>query len=153
MQAAGYQNAMFVVGVAKAGKEENSYLLGGSCIVAPSGEIIALASTDGDEVIVARCDLDLCQYNRKALFDFAEHRQVQHYGDDHRAAPRLEDDGSCSKRREGPDQRDVTGASIDDENPRAALAPNPMRRPGVVADGSNSCPHRARSPANRPRVR
>ncbi|RBP13996.1 putative amidohydrolase [Roseiarcus fermentans] len=80
MQAAGYQNAMFVVGVAKAGKEENSYLLGGSCIAAPSGEIIALASTDGDEVILARCDLDLCQYNRKALFNFAEHRQVQHYG-------------------------------------------------------------------------
>ena len=79
MQAAGYQNAMFVVGVAKAGKEEGSYLLGGSCIVAPSGEIVALASTDGDEAIVARCDLDLCQYNRKALFNFAEHRQVQHY--------------------------------------------------------------------------
>jgi N-carbamoyl-D-amino-acid hydrolase len=79
MQAAGYQNSMYVVGVAKAGKEEGSNLLAGSCIVAPSGEIIAMASTDGDEVFIARCDLDRCLYNRKAMFNFAEHRQVQHY--------------------------------------------------------------------------
>ncbi|HEX2889017.1 N-carbamoyl-D-amino-acid hydrolase [Vineibacter terrae] len=79
MQAAGYQNSMYVVGVAKAGMEEGSNLLAGSCIVAPSGEIIALAQTAGDEVLVAKCDLDICLYNRKAMFNFAEHRQVQHY--------------------------------------------------------------------------
>src|SRR5277367_456347 len=79
MQAAGYQNSMYLVGVAKAGKEEGSNLLAGSCIVAPSGEIIAMASTDGDEVFISRCDLDHCLYNRKAMFNFAEHRQVQHY--------------------------------------------------------------------------
>lgn len=79
MQAGAYQNSMYVVGVAKAGAEEGSNLLAGSCIVAPSGEIIAMASTAGDEVFVAKCDLDICQYNRKAMFNFAEHRQVQHY--------------------------------------------------------------------------
>jgi predicted amidohydrolase len=79
MQAAGYQNSMYVVGVAKAGKEEGSNLLAGSCIVAPSGEIVAMAQTDGDEAFVARCDLDRCLHNRKAMFNFAEHRQVQHY--------------------------------------------------------------------------
>ncbi|TXL72789.1 N-carbamoyl-D-amino-acid hydrolase [Vineibacter terrae] len=79
MQAAGYQNSMYVVGVAKAGMEEGSNLLAGSCIVAPSGEIIALAQTAGDEVLIAKCDLDICLYNRKAMFNFAEHRQVQHY--------------------------------------------------------------------------
>jgi predicted amidohydrolase len=79
MQASAYQNSMYVVGVAKAGKEEGSNLLAGSCIVAPSGEIIAMASTAGDEVFVAKCDLDICLYNRKAMFNFAEHRQVHHY--------------------------------------------------------------------------
>ena len=79
MQASAYQNSMYVVGVAKAGKEEGSNLLAGSCIVAPSGEIIAMASTAGDEVFVAKCDLDICLYNRKAMFNFAEHRQIQHY--------------------------------------------------------------------------
>jgi N-carbamoyl-D-amino-acid hydrolase len=79
MQAGAYQNSMYVVGVAKAGAEEGSNLLAGSCIVAPSGEIIAMASTAGDEAFVAKCDLDICLHNRKAMFNFAQHRQVQHY--------------------------------------------------------------------------
>ncbi|APH71355.1 N-carbamoyl-D-amino-acid hydrolase [Aquibium oceanicum] len=80
MQAGAYQNSMYVVGVAKAGPEEGSNLLAGSCIIAPSGEIVAMAATSGDEVFAAKCDLDICLYNRKAMFNFAEHRQVQHYG-------------------------------------------------------------------------
>jgi len=80
MQAAAYQNSMYVVGVAKAGMEEGCMLLPGSCIVAPSGEIVALATTADDEVITARCDLDICAYNRRAMFNFAEHRQPQYYG-------------------------------------------------------------------------
>lgn len=79
MQAAAYQNSMYVVGVAKAGMEEGCMLLPGSCIVAPSGEIVALATTAGDEVITAGCDLEICAYNRRAMFNFAEHRQPQHY--------------------------------------------------------------------------
>jgi predicted amidohydrolase len=80
MQAGAYQNSCFVVGVAKAGREEGSDLLAGSCIVAPSGEIIAQASTEGDEVILATCRLDLCAINKRTTFNFAAHRRTEHYG-------------------------------------------------------------------------
>ena len=79
MQAGAYQNSTWVVGVAKAGMEEGCELLAGSCIVAPSGEIVALATTRGDEVITARCDLDLSRHNKEAMFNFAQHRRVEHY--------------------------------------------------------------------------
>lgn len=79
MQAGAYQNSMYVVGVAKAGQEDSFDLLAGSCIISPSGEIIAMAATAGDEVFTARCDLDQCAYNRRSTFDFARNRQVQHY--------------------------------------------------------------------------
>src|SRR6201991_5172776 len=60
MQAGAYQNGTFVVGVAKAGVEEGVDHIGGSCIIAPSGEIVAACATKGDEIALARCDLDLC---------------------------------------------------------------------------------------------
>src|SRR6201988_5023107 len=59
MQAGAYQNGTWVVGVAKAGKEEGCDLIGQSAIIAPSGEIVACCATLGDELITARCDLDL----------------------------------------------------------------------------------------------
>jgi predicted amidohydrolase len=68
------------VGVAKAGLEEGVDQIGQSCIVAPSGEVVAQASTLGDEVIVARCDLDRCSVYKKHIFDFARHRRPEHYG-------------------------------------------------------------------------
>ena len=80
MQAGAYQNSTWVVGIAKAGWEEGCDLIGGSAIIAPSGEIAAQCTTKDDELIAARCDLDLCAYNQKALFNFAEHRRVEHYG-------------------------------------------------------------------------
>jgi predicted amidohydrolase len=79
LQAGAYQNACFVVGTAKAGREEGSDLLAGSCIVAPSGEIIALATTKDDEVVTAACDLDLCAINKRTTFNFAAHRRIEHY--------------------------------------------------------------------------
>ena len=79
MQAGAYQNNTWVVGVAKAGTEEDCELIGGSAIIAPSGEIVAVASTKGDELITARCDLDLCAYNHRALFNFEKNRQIEHY--------------------------------------------------------------------------
>ena len=78
MQAGAYQNSTWVVGVAKAGLEEGCDLLAGSCIVAPSGEIAALATTKGDEVFSARCDLELSRYNKRAMFNFGEHRHPEH---------------------------------------------------------------------------
>jgi N-carbamoyl-D-amino-acid hydrolase len=79
MQAGAYQNSTWVVGIAKAGNEEGSELLAGSCIVAPSGEIVALAATNGDEVFTAKCDLAVSRYNKDAMFNFAEHRRIEHY--------------------------------------------------------------------------
>ncbi|MCA8926500.1 MAG: N-carbamoyl-D-amino-acid hydrolase [Alphaproteobacteria bacterium] len=80
MQAGAYQNGAYVVGVAKAGVEEGCMLLGQSCIIAPTGEIVAQTASLDDEVIVARCDLDLCKEIKDNVFDFALHRQPQHYG-------------------------------------------------------------------------
>jgi len=80
MQAGAYQNATWVVGVAKAGLEEGVYQIGGSCIIAPTGEMVARACTDGDELIVAECDLDLGKRLKETVFNFAAHRRIEHYG-------------------------------------------------------------------------
>jgi predicted amidohydrolase len=80
MQAGAYQNGSWVVGVAKAGEEEGVMQMGNSIIVAPSGEIVAACSTLGDELALARCDLDLTLSYKNTTFNFAQHRQPQHYG-------------------------------------------------------------------------
>jgi N-carbamoyl-D-amino-acid hydrolase len=79
MQAGAYQNATWVVGVAKCGREEGCDLLGQSAIIAPSGEIVAQAATLGDELITARCDLDLTRSYKDTIFNFARHRRPEHY--------------------------------------------------------------------------
>lgn len=80
MQAGAYQNCCWVVGVAKAGMEEGVEFMGGSCIIAPTGDIVAQAVTTADEVIVADCDLDLSLHNRRTTFNFEVNRQIQTYG-------------------------------------------------------------------------
>ena len=80
MQAGAYQHGTFVVGVAKGGDEEGVPAIAGSAIIAPSGEIVAQAATLGDELIVARCDLDLTKSYKETVFNFARHRQPQAYG-------------------------------------------------------------------------
>jgi predicted amidohydrolase len=79
MQAGAYQNGCFVVGVAKCGVEEGVEMIGGSAIIAPSGEIVAHCTSQGDELAVARCDLDSCASYKTTTFNFAVHRQPQHY--------------------------------------------------------------------------
>ncbi|MFZ7093068.1 N-carbamoyl-D-amino-acid hydrolase [Primorskyibacter sp. 2E233] len=79
LQAGAYANGMWVVGVAKAGVEEGCDLIGGSCIVAPTGEIVAQAATLGDELVIADCDLDRCAEIRSNIFDFAQHRRPEMY--------------------------------------------------------------------------
>lgn len=79
MQAGAYQNGTWVVGVAKCGTEEGCDLIGQSAIIAPSGEIVALAATLGDELITARCDLDLTRSFKETIFNFALHRRPEHY--------------------------------------------------------------------------
>src|SRR6266542_2074686 len=75
-----FQNGCWVVGVAKAGTEDGVRQIGNSVIVAPSGEIAATCSTEGDELAIARCDLDLTLSYKNTTFDFARHRQPQAYG-------------------------------------------------------------------------
>ena len=79
MQAGAYQNACWVVGAAKAGNEDGFALMGGSCIVNPAGEIVAIAKTEEDEIIAFECDLDECNFPKETIFNFNSHRQISHY--------------------------------------------------------------------------
>jgi predicted amidohydrolase len=79
MQAGAYQNATWVIGVAKCGREEGCDLIGQSAIIAPSGEIVAQAATLGDELVTASCDLDLTRSYKETVFNFARHRRPEHY--------------------------------------------------------------------------
>ena len=79
MQSGAYQNATWVVGVAKAGFEEGFNMIGQTAIIAPSGEIVAQCMTMGDELIVRKCDLDAGFHYRRDIFNFAAHRRPEHY--------------------------------------------------------------------------
>jgi hypothetical protein len=79
MQAGAYQNGTWVIGVAKAGCEEGVEQIGNSVIVAPSGEIVGACTTTGDELAVARCDLDLTASYKNTTFNFALHREPDQY--------------------------------------------------------------------------
>ncbi|WP_372922365.1 N-carbamoyl-D-amino-acid hydrolase [Roseovarius sp.] len=80
LQAGAYQNGTYVVAAAKAGLEEGCEMIGGSCVVAPTGEILAVSATRGDEVVAADIDFDRCAEIRRNIFNFAEHRQPDLYG-------------------------------------------------------------------------
>jgi predicted amidohydrolase len=80
MQAGAYQNGTWIVGVAKAGVEEGVDQIGQSCVIAPSGEIVVQCTSLGDELQVARCDLDQCSSYKTSIFNFAKHRRTEHYG-------------------------------------------------------------------------
>ncbi len=79
MAAGAYQNGTWVVGVAKGGVEEGVWSLAESQIIAPSGEVVARATTEGDEVVLAACDLDLCARYTSTVFDFDHYRLPDRY--------------------------------------------------------------------------
>jgi predicted amidohydrolase len=79
MQAGAYQNTVWIAASAKAGLEEGQALIGGSCIIAPTGEIAALATSLEDEVLMHRADLDLIRTCRRVNFDFARYRRPEEY--------------------------------------------------------------------------
>ena len=55
-------------------------MIGGSCIIAPTGEIAAQALTEDDEVIAAALDLDARRLlSSGTIFNFAKHRRIEHY--------------------------------------------------------------------------
>ena len=79
MQSAAYQNGLWIVATAKAGTEEGCHMMGHSCVIAPSGEVVALSSTDEDELLTYRIDLDAtAEYKR--FFDFKTYRRPAAYG-------------------------------------------------------------------------
>ena len=80
VQAGCYQNACFAASVVKAGTEDGHELFGRSIIVSPQGEIMAQATSWGDELIVADCDLEACRLGRETIFDLARHRRPERYG-------------------------------------------------------------------------
>jgi len=79
LQAGAYQNATWVVAVAKAGVEDGHELFGCSVIVDPDGHIAVETKGEGDEVIVHACDLDATRFGKETIFDFARHRRIEHY--------------------------------------------------------------------------
>ncbi|HLI11962.1 MAG TPA: N-carbamoyl-D-amino-acid hydrolase [Alphaproteobacteria bacterium] len=79
VQSGAYQNGTWVVAVAKAGLEEGCMLMGGTCVVAPSGELVAVASTLEDELLAYEIDLDATTPIKETVFNFAKHRRPEHY--------------------------------------------------------------------------
>ncbi len=79
-QSGAYQNATWVVAVAKAGVEDGHPMIGGSIIVDPNGRIMAESASEEDEMILYACDLDACNFGKSTIFDFKRHRRKEHYG-------------------------------------------------------------------------
>jgi N-carbamoyl-D-amino-acid hydrolase len=79
LQAGAYQNAAWVLAAAKCGAEDGFAMVGGSAIVAPTGEIAARALSEEDEVIAVDLDLELGDYLRRTVFNFEKHRRIEHY--------------------------------------------------------------------------
>ncbi|GAC1678586.1 MAG: N-carbamoyl-D-amino-acid hydrolase [Steroidobacteraceae bacterium] len=101
MQAGAYQNTVWIAAAAKAGLEDGQALIGGSCIIAPTGEIAAQALSIDDEVVVHRADLDLIAVCQRVNFDFARYRRPEEYGlIARRAGPLIEASGAKVPRGE-----------------------------------------------------
>jgi predicted amidohydrolase len=79
MQANAYQNATWIGAAAKCGADDGFHMIGGSCIIAPTGEIAARTMSEDDEVIAVDCDLTLGDDIRNFVFNFAKHRRPEHY--------------------------------------------------------------------------
>jgi len=80
LQAGAYQNATWVVAVAKAGVEDGHHSIAGTVIVDPDGEIVAESASEADELVIHDCDLDATRFGKETMFDFARHRRIEHYG-------------------------------------------------------------------------
>ena len=79
LQAAAYQNGLWVAAAAKCGSEDGFHMIGGSAIVAPTGEIVAQAQGEEDELVFANIDLNRGEPFLANVFNFAKHRRPEHY--------------------------------------------------------------------------
>ena len=78
MQSAAYQNGLWIIATAKAGREDGHDMLGHSCIIAPSGRVVAQAATLADELVTAQIDLAQAAA-MKAFHGLFENRRPAHY--------------------------------------------------------------------------
>jgi len=53
--------------------------MGASCVIAPSGEVVAISTTLGDELVPYRADLAMCDAYKR-FFNFAQYRRPECYG-------------------------------------------------------------------------
>lgn len=79
VQSAAYQNTCWIASAGKAGIEEGVHMIGGSCIVAPTGEIAVQTLSEDDEVINYVCDMNMASGYRGNVFNFGRHRRPEHY--------------------------------------------------------------------------
>ena len=79
MQAGAYQNSLWVVATAKAGQEEGVDMMGLSCVIAPTGEVVAQSAGVGDELLAYSADLDMAADYRR-YFAFEKNRRPEFYG-------------------------------------------------------------------------
>jgi predicted amidohydrolase len=79
LQGNAYQNGVWVAAAAKCGAEDGFHMIGGSAIVSPTGEIMAQAQSEEDEMIFFNIDLAIGETFREHVFNFAKHRRPEHY--------------------------------------------------------------------------
>jgi len=72
-------NGVYVAVPNRVGREGGLKFWGGSFVAGPSGEIIAQAGTEGEAVLIARCDLDKIAEARQS-WPFLRDRRIDAYG-------------------------------------------------------------------------
>ncbi|MBI4361495.1 carbon-nitrogen hydrolase [Candidatus Micrarchaeota archaeon] len=73
-------NNVFVAAANRVGNEDDLTFWGHSLVAAPSGRILAEASLEKEEVLVAECDLDAISVQRHG-WPFLRDRRIDSYGD------------------------------------------------------------------------
>jgi len=72
-------NGVYVAVANRVGREEKLKFWGSSFVAAPSGEIVAEAGTEREEILIARCDLDKIAEARQN-WPFLRDRRIDAYG-------------------------------------------------------------------------
>jgi N-carbamoylputrescine amidase len=72
-------NGVFVAAINRVGTEDDLTFWGSSFVVDPGGQVIAQASVDKEEILIAECDLSLIEQTRRG-WPFLRDRRVDAYG-------------------------------------------------------------------------
>ncbi len=72
-------NGVFVAAINRVGTEDDLTFWGSSFVADPGGQVIAEASADKEEVLIAECDLSLIEKTRRG-WPFLRDRRVDAYG-------------------------------------------------------------------------